>query len=97
MESWDSCSSGVRVMEAHLCLHSQQLIRKVQVFFVLDSLLCGLCLSSLQDVPISPSDINTTSQFSEGTFEGSHWVLLSDLWLICWGDWEACERAKLLS
>ena len=72
-------------------------LEKYRCSLVRDSLLCGLGLSSLQDVPISPSDINTTSQFSEGTFEGSHWVLLSDLWLTCWGDWEACERAKLLS
>ena len=37
---------------------------KYRCSLVLDSLLCGLGLSSLQGVPISPSDINTTSQFS---------------------------------
>ena len=35
--------------------------------------------------------------FLEGRFEWTHWVLLSDLWITCWGDWEACERAKLPS
>lgn len=37
---------------------------KYRCSVVLDSLLCGLCLSSLPGAPISLSDINTTSQFS---------------------------------